>query len=288
MIKDNELGDNPKNDENYTSLISDFSAIIRLLKSKLVTIFIVTSIFAVSAIFYSLSVEEKWVADISVKPVGDAQSSSGSLGSLGGIASLAGINLRGKTANDPLPIMQSRDFSGQFIIEEGILNRLSALQGDDGNPDIRLAVKEFSQSVIKFDRDERSGIITISIKWNNSEKAAYLANKYIDRLNYEMRSKAVQEGEINLKYLTEELKKTNNVSIQESLSLLMQSEYEKIMIAKGKTYYALEIIDKAVAPIKRSEPKRALIVISVTTLGFIITVVFIFLKAIFRDEKLSY
>jgi uncharacterized protein involved in exopolysaccharide biosynthesis len=82
-----------------------------------------------------------------------------------------------------------------------------------------------------------------------------------------MRDQALEEASANLDYLQGELANTSLVTIQQSIGRLMESEFQKLMMARGRTEFSFRVIDPAVVPKERSRPRRALIAVLGTMLG---------------------
>lgn len=269
-------------DDLNGSLKTDLKKLVSILSSRAVFIVLVVSLFSMVSIIFSLLAEEKWVADVVVMPVNDVGGgASTSLGSLGGLASLAGVRLGKTGSDDPRPVLLSREFIGGFILDEGLLASLAEPEDESGELDMRVAVKQFLKGVISLEMDERSGIITLSIKWSDPQIAASLANKLVERFDEMKRTDSINTAQNNILFLESQLEATQLVSVQESLVRLMESEYEKIMIASGKPFFSLEVIDKAVPPKLRSEPKRTIIVLATTLVGLVFAVVVVLLQSIF-------
>jgi len=60
--------------------------------------------------------------------------------------------------------------------------------------------------------------------------------------------------------------------MQESIGRLLETELQKLMLAKGNREFAFKIVDPAFVPKERLRPKRAMIAIIGTLLGGLIGV----------------
>ena len=65
---------------------------------------------------------------------------------------------------------------------------------------------------------------------------------------------------------------------------LIQKQTEKIMLAEIREEYVFKIIDPAIIPEKKAEPRRSVICITITSIGFILAVIFAQFKY-FRFKK---
>ena len=116
-------------------------------------------------------------------------------------------------------------------------------------------------------RTRATGLVTLSIEWGDPELAAAWANLLAVRLNDRMRQRALAEAETNVKYLRHEFENTSIVALQQSISGLMESEMQKLMLARGNSEYAFRIIDRAEVPRGKSKPRVTLIVAVATFFG---------------------
>src|SRR5262249_29149073 len=85
------------------------------------------------------------------------------------------------------------------------------------------------------------------------------ANILVERLNAQMRSRALDEAQHNVDYLRAELSQNNIVEVQQAVSKLLENEMEKVMVARGTKQFAFRVVDPAGVPKWRSWPKRAMI-----------------------------
>ena len=109
--------------------------------------------------------------------------------------------------------------------------------------------------------------MTLAVEWTDPDVAAEWASVLVRRLNDRLRERALLEAETNVSYLQSEMGSTNLVTLQESIGRLLETELQKLMLAKGNEEFAFKILDPAVSPKQRVRPKRALTVIVGTLLG---------------------
>jgi uncharacterized protein involved in exopolysaccharide biosynthesis len=187
------------------------------------------------------------------------------LGQLGGIASLAGVSLG---SNDPateeaLAVLQSREFTEQFINDHNLLPQIFASKWDAmrgawkhswfGPPTPARAVKYFDKKIRTVVKDKRSNLITLQIDWRDRDQAAAWANELAQRLNAEMRARAIEQATASLAYLEKELDSTSVVETRDSISRLIETQVKQRMLANVTQQYAFRIVDKAMAP-DRDDP----------------------------------
>lgn len=207
-------------------------------------------------------VTPKYAAEVVMIPVkaDDARAAlSGMVGQLGGIGSLAGFVLpSGGNKDEYLAYLQSNRFTARFLEDEQLLPVLFAKLWDprtdrwdvddpDDVPTLADGVKEFSRRVRAIQEERRTGIVTLSVVWSDPEVAAHWANLMVDRVNRDLRQRAIAESEASIEYLNGELAKTNVVEVQQAIYRLIENEIKSVMLANVRQEYAFKVIDPAVA-----------------------------------------
>lgn len=248
------------------------------------------AVFAAASTAYALLATEWYRAEVLLAPT-EEMSTQGIAAQLGGLAGLAGISVGASSSVEPVAVLQSRDFTRDFIEEQELLQVLLADQwdpsanrwkGDDPAewPDARDAVKYFDEKVRTVTEDKVTGLVTLEIRWTDRDLAASWANLLAQRLNDRMRQRALVEAERNVEYLQTELATTNIVTLNQTIGRLLESELQKLMIARGNEEFSFRIIDSAEIPKERSSPKRTLIVAVMTFLGGVLASVAVLLRGV--------
>jgi len=116
------------------------------------------------------------------------------------------------------------------------------------------------------------------VEWADADLAAQWSNELVLRLNQYLRQKAIAKSHSTLHYLNEELAKTQVEDQRRALFELISQEQKKAMLANTQKQFAFQIIDKAVAPDKKSKPKRALIVILTAFVAGFLAVIAVFIR----------
>ena len=233
--------------------------------------------FGLASVAYAFLATEWYDAEVVLTPTGtkNTQGLANVLGNLGGglgaLAGLAGISLGGQGIAEPLGVLKSREFAREFIEEQALLHVLLADKWDAKagrwkqtnprkQPDVRDAVRYFEKHVLTVRDDKKTGLISVVIEWKDADVAAAWANRIVDRLNDQMRARALHEAEANVDYLRNELAQTNVVSVQQAISKLLESEMQKVMVARGNKEFAFRVVDPAAVPKWRSWPMRTVVV----------------------------
>jgi len=254
-------------------------------------VLVVTGIFTAAGLAYALFGTPWYRAEVQLLPRDDKPGTglSSQLAQLGGLAGLAGINLGSSGKEEPMAVLRSQGFARRFIEKNDLVVVLLADEWDaktgqwkdrrGPEPDIRDAVREFERTVRRISEDRKLGLVTVSIEWKDPEVAASWANKMVDQVNDELRARALDEAETNVRYLQEQMRQTDLLSLQQSIGRLLESELQKLMLARGKEDFAFRIIDGAEPPKRQSRPKRAVVVLGGFTLGLLVSLVGVFAAA---------
>ncbi len=270
-------------DENRTPDLWDL--VLVMWRERIVLIGIV-SVFTLLGVAYALLATPIFRAEVVMTPAGQRAPAS-SLGQFSGLAALAGVNIGSGTSSVPLAVLRSREFARDFIAEQGLEKTLTAELNEPASElDMRDALDYFVRKVRVVSEDKKAGTVTLSIAWTDPQIAADWANAYVSLLNARLREQALQEAERNVKFLQQEIANTNVISMQQSVSRILEAEMQKYMLAKGEVEYAYKIVDRASAPKLRESPKRTLIVLLSILLGGIVATLFIvFQTGIFSSSS---
>jgi uncharacterized protein involved in exopolysaccharide biosynthesis len=246
------------------------------------------------SVAYALLATQWYRADVVLVTVkqhrGGIMEGLGALGGLSGLASLAGVDLGLDDSAEPIAVLQSRDLTGSFIKDENLLPVLFAKEwdaaagrwkGEDRKkwPDVRDGVRYFDKKIRRVDEDKATGLVTLTIEWTDPVAAAAWANLLVERVNARMRERALREAERNVSFLRREMTDSNVVTLQQSVGRLLESEMQKMMVARGSTEYSFRVVDRAETPKWRSWPKR----IQVVILGSLFGAMLAFLVVFFRN-----
>ena len=232
------------------------------------------AVFGVLSVAYALLATEWFEAEVVLTPTGskDRQGLASALGNLpggiGALAGIAGISLGASSTAEPIGVLKSHQFAREFIEEHGLLHVLLAKKWDEKagrwketnpkkQPDIRDAVRYFERKILTVREDKKTGLVTVDVEWQNADAAAAWANMIVDRLNEVMRTRSLQEAQTNVDYLRSQVAQTNEVAVQQAVSKLLESELQKVMVARGAKQFAFRVVDPAEVPKWRSSPMRA-------------------------------
>ena len=201
------------------------------------------------------------------------------------------------TGTEPVAVLKSKSFIRQFIDDEKLIPVLLAdkwdvatgdwkIKGAD-QPDVRDGVKYFDEKVRTVTEDRKTGLVTLSIQWKNRTDAANWANLLATRLNDRLRAEAIQEAQVSIDYLQKELINTTSVSLGQSISRVLESEMQKMSLARANKEFAFKVVDPAFPPKRRKYPQRTLIVAMSAVLGAMAAMMYVVLAARFKERRIE-
>lgn len=177
----------------------------------------VTAIFAILAIVISLLLPKRYTATVTLLPpqqntsMGAALASQ--LGNLGGMASLAGGSLGLKNPNDMYVAMfKSRTVEDAMVQHYGLMKEYHAKYLSD-------AARAF-EGTSTVDGSGKDGLIHISVEDHDPNRAAELANGYVDQFRDLSQDLAITEASQRRLFFQRELERAKNnlAAAEESLA----------------------------------------------------------------------
>ena len=154
----------------------------------------------------------------------------------------------------------------------------------DGSPSNLRAYEVLSKSM-SVRKNEKTGLITLGIEWNDPTLAAVWANDLVAGLNKFMRKQAIQESDKSIRFLEQESNNTSFVDGQKALYALIEGQTQSKMLANVREEYAFKVIDPAVAPESRSKPKRTMIVMMGMVLGLLLGIFLAFVTNFVTNQR---
>ena len=258
----------------------------------------VTFVAALLAAGISLLLHNIYTGTSKILPPQSSQSSSVNaimLAQLGGLAGAAGGALGLKDPNALyIAMLKSRN-----IMEK--MARRFDLQKiyDKKTVTDTLKALEMASSI----SSGKDGVITVEVDDKDPQRAAALANAYIEELNKLMQTFALTEAAQRRQFFETQMKpakdkltdaeialdKTPNTSLQylgalrnlkyqEAIYEILSRQFEIAKLDEAKDAPLIQILDKATAPERKSKPKRSLIVIMATLVAFFLAVIWAFVK----------
>ncbi|EOX4846110.1 Wzz/FepE/Etk N-terminal domain-containing protein [Vibrio alginolyticus] len=272
-----------------------------------------TFIFAVGSVILALSLPNIYKADVLLAP---AENAGGGgfpkmAGQIGGLAALAGVNIGAGTelnqADLAMEILKSRKFIDRFVREHRLLVPIMASKGWDpdnnkivvdgelydekekkwlrepkglrGAKPTALEVYEFFVNEnLRVSKNENTGLYTISVLHYSPFLAKDIVDLLVLDINKVMRERMITETSKNLDYLQEQLNKTSISEMRSTFYALIEEQSKHLMLARAQSEYAFKIIDPSIVPEVKISPKRPLICVLGTIIGFILSTIYILVR----------
>ena len=260
------VASDPSMQDDEIDLIELMRSLFRAWK----TIALITISCVVLASVYAILSPEVYRAETLLSPVqGKNSGESSALGQLGGLATMMGAQIPSDSnVEHIIATLESRKFLGLFIKSKNLMPILFEEKWDkskkawliDPPPSEQSAIRTLKRSV-SLDEDKNSGLITLSVNWENPQFCSTLANDIVKEVNSQLRLQAITDSEKRIGFLERELAKTTLQGMRDVLYNLLETEKQKAMWANVNEDFALEVIDPAVEPTQPSEPNRKLIVV---------------------------
>lgn len=248
----------------------------------------ITLLTAVTAAAVSLRIPNQYRAEVLMVPIAEPEGRT-LPDYLGGLASLAGVSSGGRgSVEQHLAILKSREFLWEFIEKKQLIpilfaDRWDVLNGSwleadpEKQPSLWDAYRLLNTNIVSYSINKGSGLITVAVEWSDAALAAAWANELVQRLNNHLREQAIAKSHNNLKYLNEELSTIEVADMRQTLYELISKEQKNAMLANTQKEFAFHVLDPAVAPDRKSKPKRLLMVVFATLLGGILGIAIAFI-----------
>jgi uncharacterized protein involved in exopolysaccharide biosynthesis len=266
----------------------DFGTVIRIIRSGRWTVICVTLLCSLAGLAYAVFGQTWYRSEVLLVQV-NTDNASSSLAQLGGLASLAGINIGsvGSDSQTSLAVLRSRDLIRNFLLEKDLLPTLFPERWNEEKrdwkdqaeaPDIRDAVTMFDEKIRTVSDNKKTGVIKMTIEWTEPQVSAAWANQLVSMVNVRLRERTIAEAQRNINYLQSALKETTVPPLQSSIAKLLESEMQKLMIARGSEEFAFKVIDGAVPPKKPFRPRRVVIVAGSVLMGMFLSVLILLVR----------
>jgi uncharacterized protein involved in exopolysaccharide biosynthesis len=275
-----------------------------------------TFVFAVAAVFYSLSLPNIYQSEVLLAPTAE-QKNVNLPGQLGGLAALAGVSLGSGPGIDKttlaLEIMQSRGFLSRFIEKSDMLPLLFAVKSWDpasneiildaeiydadskqwlrnpapplrAKPSSQEAYKAFSEK-LEISTDNTSGLVRVSVEHQSPYIAQAWVDSLVEEINIEMRQRDATEAQTSIAYLTKQLSETNIADIRSTLFSLIEEQTKTLMFTSVREEYVFQTVDPAVIPELKSKPRRAIIVAVATIMAAMLSIFAVLIISLFRKRN---
>ena len=286
--------DNKEQYKEFNETI-DFDLLIKKLFNSKLTIFIITSIFAISSIIIALSIDDLYTSDMIVEEVDGESENIGNSG-FGSIGALTGFTFSGQQKKTKTVIAKevitTRDFFDELLKDDTFIIELLAIDSFDsksGNLRYNQEAYDIKNGQLKpaflesLSYNDIHQTFLNSISWTELESGStkiavthlspYIAKDWLDKifitLNDSVKNISVDKANKSLDYLNDQLVKSNAAELTKLISALIEKEIKTLMLAEVSEYFVFSIVDSSRVPEEKSYPHRAMICIIITIVGFI-------------------
>ena len=245
--------------------------------SNILTISVITGLFSIASIIYSLTATEIYTAEIKVIAAVEEQ---GNFGAAQGIAQLAGLNLESEVSkySEYMTIVQSHAFLTGFLKKHGLKDKMFASLSD------WKAVEKFLSNNFSESKNLRTGITTLSLSWTDPAEASIWLNSLIKEVNSSILERDLIDLKARVQNIENKIKDTSDKTQRNLLFSILSQQLNNINLAESKKDYAIKILDPSFPPESRSSPRRTRIVIFWTFIGFAMSILITFLINQFRPQ----
>ena len=278
----------------------------------------ITTIFALGAVVYALSLPNIYKSEVLLAPV-ESDGGMKLSGQLGGLAALAGVNLGGGGGSKTelaIEVLNSREFLGQFIERYDLYVPLMAVKGwnqasntllidndvyDSQNnkwirevkaprkekPSLLETYEEFLK-LVNVQHDTKANMVRVSVEYYSPELAQQWVTQLVADLNQYMREREAADATRSIAYLNSQVAQTNLADARSMLFSLIEEQTKTLMLANVRDEYVFSTIDPAVVPELKDKPNRSLIVALAIVLGGMFGVFWVLIRhALVNSRKAS-
>lgn len=201
----------------------------------------------------------QYTASATIIPAGGNHGDPAS-GTIAGLASLAGISAPGRMDQSEigLALLESRAFLDGFIAERRLLDELLEEETPQGTPTAAQRERAFKRFTNLLDVKRGIGtdqLIRIQITSPDPVQAASWVNGLVERVNAELRRRAIASAQQRKAFLETELVRNQNVELRLAIADMIANELKTLMTSRQPQGFAFEVLDPAIPPTKPSGPR---------------------------------
>ncbi len=157
-------------------------------------IIVITAIFGGAAVFYAMTATPTYMAECKViVPRGSAN-----LGSLGGVAEFMGVSANMTSATQ----MMMSIIRGNSVLD-AIIDRFDIMQ--EMSIDVRITVRSIVLSSLQVIDEGRSSMLSIAYIHTDPQRAADIANAFVEELQNKLRDLSVSDAQQRMKFFEMQL-----------------------------------------------------------------------------------
>jgi LPS O-antigen subunit length determinant protein (WzzB/FepE family) len=273
----------------------DLAELVEMLWRGKLAILLSMLVMVSLCLVYVFVATPKYEAETVLVPVNE-DNQAAMLRQLGGLAAIAGISAAPKgEAQTHQAVIESLSFMKHFVETYGLLTKVYESCWDVNaatwigkcaeNPPTELHAAREVQKWFRIANNTKSGLVTISLRYKDSEKVVFWVNEFVREANRFLRHKAMDVTEKNIAFLKNEINNTQELEIREVLYRMLEQEMQTQKLAGNRENYAFEVIDPAFPPRKPVSPRRLLLIALSLVVGGIIGAMWVFLRPLVKQIK---
>ncbi|OUS31482.1 hypothetical protein A9Q99_02630 [Gammaproteobacteria bacterium 45_16_T64] len=246
-----------------------------------------TSIFTIAFIFYAMSVPDEYRSTALLSPASASDNSSLAklAGQFGGLASLAGVGLSSGGSDKTtiaIELLKTWGFLEEFIRSNQLEKEVYAVKGWDSKTNTLLINEELYDvesnkwvaggpsswdlfnklnGRVSVSQNKNTGLISMSVEHYSPTIAREWVDKLVVSINRYIQSQDRKDAQSRIRYLKEQIDKTNVAEMQAVFYQLIEEQTKTLMLAEISDEYVFKTLSPAMIPAKKFKPKRTLVVI---------------------------
>lgn len=293
----------------------DLRAFFSKIWEKKLLLLSIISITAIISIIYALSLQNIYTSKSLLLPSNSEQTMSQKIGGYSALAGIAGVSLDSDGASksqEAIERIKSFEFFSKHFLPNIKLENIMAVkkwnkadneiiyysnQYDSKNslwvrnpsyysrkiPSSQEAYDVYKE-ILTITENNKTAFINISITHKSPIIAKTWVSLIIEQINESMRKEDQKQAQKSIEFLNELAETTKIQSIKDVISNLLENQMQTLMLTSSNDAYVFKIIDYPIVPEKKSGPSRAIISILGIILGFIISLIYIFINS-YRDNS---
>lgn len=268
----------------YEDEINLWELLVILAKRKKIIIRI-TLLFFIVSIIYSLIATPKY--QVTTVLTSNEEGVSSSISSLGNIASnVLGTNIDNLFGGKDLSLIKQTLNSSDFLFYLEEEYDFSKKIGMEEKSYPKESYLKKVRDLLMINQDEENSLLTIKLLHKNPKEAFSLIQDIMEGLNEFIVKREYRESRKMEQVLKEKIRTTQNPLLKNELTKLWSNETKKMLYSKINKNNLYKVVQSPYVPDKRVKPKRKIIVIISTFLGFFISIFLVFfLEFISKSKK---
>lgn len=268
--------------------------LLRLLRERVLWIGAATVLGAVTGLLIGVSLEKVYRAEVLLAPAGASSNGSHRIaGQVQGLAALAGFDLTsdGSQWDAAIASLRSRSMGEAFIKQNDLIAALTdaerpgiliAVGMSYDKPSIGDAYEVFSNKVLRFHEDPKSGLVKLAIEWTDPFMATDWLRAYVAFCDSVLRDRALRESEATVEFLLKELQTTQYPEVKQSISRLIEANLNQLVAAQARESFAFTVIDQGgdSSGLHHVRPRLVVLILLGAVLGLVVILSVVILAAL--------